>query len=122
MRTITHLSAGSLPRPLGLASKLMYTYVRNTLQIPFYEGLIEHPLPGFPAQYKGRPRVTIGTGISKIYESVRSGGIHEVVMDCVRSIGAEDSASHELVNGEKTLNGIQSTYKWSPGLERSAEC
>jgi phenylalanine ammonia-lyase len=61
---------------LGSASKSLYRFVRRDLNVPFHCGLLEHPTidsktPGVPQ----RPRKTIGSWISIIYEAIRDGRI-----------------------------------------------
>lgn len=62
---------------LGSASRSLYRFVRRDLGIPFHCGVVEHPAidgltdPGVPR----RPRRTIGSWISIIYEAIRDGRI-----------------------------------------------
>ncbi|KAJ5218915.1 uncharacterized protein N7498_001014 [Penicillium cinerascens] len=61
---------------LGSSSKSLYRFVRRDLNVPFHCGLLEHPtidskIAGVPQ----RPRKTIGSWISIIYEAIRDGRI-----------------------------------------------
>ena len=70
---------------LGDASKKMYTFVRQKLGVPFHQGLVEHPSGKDGAEnfINGRPKRIIGSWISIIYESLRSGKMHDTTMSCV---------------------------------------
>ena len=68
---------------LGCASKRLYTFVRDELQVPFHQGLVEHPGRNHGAQINGRPRKTIGSWISIIYGAIRDGRISKVMFDVV---------------------------------------
>ncbi len=69
---------------LGHGSKSLYHFVRNELAIPFHEGLIEHPVSANDQEntLNGRPKLTIGSWVSKIYMSLRSGELHKSLMLC----------------------------------------
>ena len=62
---------------LGAASRRMYAYVRNDLQVPFNRGLADRPQPGNGMK-------TIGSNISVIYEAMRSGRLYGPVLDCLK--------------------------------------
>jgi phenylalanine ammonia-lyase len=57
---------------LGKATKQCYDFVRNTLGVPFHRGLVEQPQPG-DTELDGRPKKTIGSWVSIVYEAVRDG-------------------------------------------------
>ncbi|KAI9797341.1 MAG: hypothetical protein M1833_005520 [Piccolia ochrophora] len=87
---------------LGAASKRMYTFVRNELQVPFHRGLIDHPTPirhnpdgkgpspteqPIPAETaSGDRKVTIGTHITAIYATMKDGRLYVPVMECLRGV------------------------------------
>lgn len=66
---------------LGASSKPLYRFVRRELQIPFHCGVVEHPaidaqtVPDVPR----RPRRTIGSWISVIYEAIRDGRVQRAL-------------------------------------------
>ncbi|MCJ1366878.1 hypothetical protein MMC16_006009 [Acarospora aff. strigata] len=72
---------------LGQASKIMYSYVREELGVPFHQGIVEHPLPSNrdDGLLYGREKKTIGGWISIIYEALRAGDIHRPIMTCIES-------------------------------------
>lgn len=112
---------------LGLGSRAIYTYVRETLKVPLHRGLQDHPEPHSmfsPDDWKKR---TIGSNISIIYEALRSGVMHEPLMKCLEECvinesghretstadfngwngfrnGTPNTTSNEM-NGEETRNG-----------------
>ncbi|KAJ5677898.1 uncharacterized protein N7477_003531 [Penicillium maclennaniae] len=61
---------------LGPASKSLYCFVRRDLNVPFHCGLLEHPtIDSKTPDVPQRPRKTIGSWISIIYEAIRDGRI-----------------------------------------------
>nr|QJQ82465.1 BisK [Biscogniauxia sp.] len=76
---------------LGKATKLCYDFVRHTLGVPFHRGLVEQPQPG-DTELDGRPKKTIGSWVSIIYEAVRDGRLID------RILGDQ----HGLANANKT--------------------
>jgi phenylalanine ammonia-lyase len=81
---------------LGDASRRLYNFVRLDLEVPFHKGLIDHPRRIAPAERlkasnsKG-DKANIGSRISVIYQSLRSGKLSEVLMACLA-----DSAKSEM--------------------------
>jgi phenylalanine ammonia-lyase len=73
---------------LGAASKRMYKFVREELQVPFHRGLQDYPTANsakagdtFPSTDK---RVAnVGTWISTIYEALRDGKLIPPVLQCL---------------------------------------
>jgi phenylalanine ammonia-lyase len=73
---------------LGAASKRMYKFVREELQVPFHRGLQDYPISNnakaggtFPSTDK---RVAnVGTWISTIYEALRDGKLMLPVLQCL---------------------------------------
>ncbi|KAI4087019.1 MAG: hypothetical protein LQ344_007076 [Seirophora lacunosa] len=91
------------PEYLGLASRKMYLYVRETLKVPFHRGLEDHPTPQEPTAPDGRRKRTIGSWISVIYESLRDGEMPQQLMDCLSEAGlvpAEDSPPFAAEQGK----------------------
>lgn len=86
---------------LGAASKALYRFVRRELGIPFHCGVVEHPtidgltVPGVPH----RPRKTIGSWISIIYEAIRDGRIRKPL-----------DMDHAQANGNGQSNGNGSAH------------
>ncbi|KAI9806588.1 MAG: hypothetical protein M1825_006045 [Sarcosagium campestre] len=82
-------------RPLlGAGSLALYTFVRQTLGVPFHRGLEDHPLPrDDPAtsltngETKHRQKATIGTRVSAIYAAIKDNRLYAPVMDCLRRSG-----------------------------------
>jgi phenylalanine ammonia-lyase len=62
---------------LGPAAKALYHFVRRDLEVPFHCGIGEHPTcdTEAAADVPHRPRKTIGSWISIIYDAVRDGRI-----------------------------------------------
>lgn len=69
---------------LGHGSAIMYSYVRNSLNVPLHKGLVEHP--AYPACSRDgvdiakTEKLTIGNRISKIYAALRSGQMCAVLV------------------------------------------
>ncbi|PNY26851.1 Phenylalanine/tyrosine ammonia-lyase [Tolypocladium capitatum] len=66
---------------LGDGSAQLYTWVRSTLDVPLHCGIDDDPL--YNAQ-KGLPtedKKTIGSWVSAVYESLRTGGLMDAVME-----------------------------------------
>ncbi|KAK8052185.1 hypothetical protein PG993_003570 [Apiospora rasikravindrae] len=71
---------------LGSASKRMYEFVRKELQVPFLdEG---HMLAGVQdlADRDESQAPSVGMYVTKVYESMRSGKLYEVVMECLSDV------------------------------------
>ncbi|KAK5311157.1 hypothetical protein LTR93_011814 [Exophiala xenobiotica] len=70
---------------LGHGTQSIYRFVRGELRVPFYRGLDENmelPLNGS----LGRPKRTIGSWISIIYEAVRDGRLAGEVMRTLENL------------------------------------
>lgn len=79
---------------LGPASKALYSFVRRDLGVPFHCGIWEHPTTDAQAAagMPQRPRKTIGSWISIIYESIRDGRIRQPLRaDQCGANGSSDS-------------------------------
>lgn len=74
--TPTHLSRGS---------RLLYDFVRNDLQVPLHKGLVEHPTANKSSpegiQIPLNDRYIIGKQVSTIYQAIRDGKIHNVLVE-----------------------------------------
>ncbi|KAJ6072947.1 hypothetical protein N7467_011032 [Penicillium canescens] len=64
---------------LGPAAKALYSFVRRDLDVPFHCGIGEHPTcdTEAAADVPPRPRKTVGSWISIIYDAVRDGRIRQ---------------------------------------------
>ncbi|KAJ5155742.1 hypothetical protein N7492_008545 [Penicillium capsulatum] len=62
------------------SSKILYTFVRDTLGVPIHRGVVDHPTydSGEPAAGKKM----IGTNINAIYSALRSGGFADILSEC----------------------------------------
>ncbi|KAJ6008234.1 hypothetical protein N7540_012210 [Penicillium herquei] len=67
---------------LGAGSKIIYRAVRHDLQVPFHQGFIEHPTAE-SATLNGRPKKSVGSWISIIYQALRNGDLHKPLMQWV---------------------------------------
>ncbi|KAL8866541.1 MAG: hypothetical protein Q9174_006243, partial [Haloplaca sp. 1 TL-2023] len=68
---------------LGLGSRTMYTYVREKLKVPLHQGLKDNPEPHDMPGSDGSRKRTIGSNIATIYQALRSGAMHQSLVDCV---------------------------------------
>jgi phenylalanine ammonia-lyase len=73
---------------LGAASKRMYKFVREELQIPFHRGLQDYPVSNSPEAGGTFPSsdervANTGTWISTIYEALRDGKLMIPVLRCL---------------------------------------
>ncbi|KAL9579716.1 MAG: hypothetical protein Q9212_004941 [Teloschistes hypoglaucus] len=95
------------PEFLGQAAKKMYIFVRERLRVPFHRGLEDHPTPRQPVSADGTKKQTIGSHISVIYESLRSGEMHEPLMDCLVQGGLTPvEAEDKLSTHSSKRNGV----------------
>ncbi|KAL8670444.1 MAG: hypothetical protein Q9168_005025 [Polycauliona sp. 1 TL-2023] len=93
---------------LGNASKRMYLFVRKDLGVPFHKGLEDHPTVQEPLAADGSRKKTIGSWIGVIYESLRSGEMHEPLMECLAEGGLVEGVSlvgEEGVGTELNMDG-----------------
>lgn len=87
---------------LGSAARKMYVYVRQVLKVPFHKGLEDHPTPIRRVPEEAEAKRTIGSWISIIYESLRSGELHAAVMEALiekESIGYIDNPIQKSTSG-----------------------
>ncbi|CAO2650495.1 Nn.00g017870.m01.CDS01 [Neocucurbitaria sp. VM-36] len=100
------------PAYLGNGTKVLYHFVREKLQVPLHRGLIEHPVAGAKDgnMIDGRPKKTIGSWVSIIYEAVRSGELYAEILEFLGGeCGRGESNGHgkmQKTNG--TSNGVGS--------------
>lgn len=99
---------------LGSASRRMYRFVREQLSIPFLrETTIRTPEPelvdakaiGGDAQNRGsetRETPTVGSLMTAVYQSMRSGELYGAVMDCL----VEETTGEKLGNGNDQAKEI----------------
>ena len=80
---------------LGAASSRLYSFVRRDLKVPFHKGLIDRP-------QNGKEEKIIGSNISIIHDSMRSGGLHKVVLGCLRSDSRADRVGERSEFGDVT--------------------
>ncbi|CAI6341024.1 unnamed protein product [Periconia digitata] len=103
-----YIKSGNASKFLGRASKLLYTFVREDLNVPMHRGIIDHPTPaswdvvgeGAADDDEQWRRKTVGHWISVIHEAIKSGRIMHVVGKCRAEGGsAEVSLLHQEKNG-----------------------
>ncbi|KAI0521699.1 phenylalanine ammonia-lyase [Xylaria bambusicola] len=77
------------PDYLGQGTKVLYTFVREHLGVPLHRGLVEHPLADDPSGnvIDGRPKRTIGSWVSLIYEAVRDGSLYGAMFHYLETTG-----------------------------------
>lgn len=71
---------------LGGASKKMYVFVREELQVPFLDEA--HVLAGVEELETGdeATQPSVGMYVTRVYESMRSGKLYEVVSECLSEV------------------------------------
>ena len=97
---------------LGSASRRMYAFIRDELSVPFMRiEAIATPYaePSGPQLNGNKPHAldldeeppTMGTYMTAIYQSMRSGALYSVVVDCLREVpqGSQDGKSQSLGAG-----------------------
>jgi len=75
------------PKYLGQGSSVLYTFVRENLDVPFHRGLVDDPtyvlqdgaIPSVPPQQ----RQTIGSQISRICDAISTGALHRPLIASV---------------------------------------
>lgn len=88
---------------LGQGTRRLYEFVRGSLGVPMHRGLVEHPTPRDVDgnMLDGRPKKTIGSWISIVYEAICGGRVHDEVMRCI-----EDSGFLEIASASSNTNGF----------------
>jgi phenylalanine ammonia-lyase len=67
----------STPKYLAVATRKLYCWVRQKLQVPLHRGLVDHP--GFKSDGCGKK--TIGSYITEIYLAIKGLSFTEVLQD-----------------------------------------
>ncbi|OIW34307.1 phenylalanine ammonia-lyase [Coniochaeta ligniaria NRRL 30616] len=83
---------------LGRGTKVAYMFVRDRLGVPMHQGLVEHPIADDPDGnvIDGRPKKTIGSWVSMIYEAVRDGSLGDEVCGFLAAeAGGGSSSVHQ---------------------------
>lgn len=84
---------------LGEGTKIMYNFLRDQLGVPMHRGLVEQPVAGAADgnMIDGRPKKTIGSWVSLVYEAVRTGSFSDVMLEFVRaSRSVSTPANHKI--------------------------
>lgn len=101
------------PASLGRGANTVYTFIRHDLGVPFHRGLSEYPRSDIDTQ-DGRERRNIGSWISVIHASIRSGRLYRCILDLKREEGhAEPNGVNGGATTEKSelVNGAGTTLK-----------
>ncbi|KAK5626695.1 hypothetical protein RRF57_002410 [Xylaria bambusicola] len=82
------------PEYLGQGTKVLYYFVRDHLDVPMHRGQVEHPGADDPTGnvIDGRPKRTIGSWVSLIYEAIRDGSLYDAMfhyLETTSMLGAE---------------------------------
>ncbi|KAM3499738.1 hypothetical protein MY10362_007019 [Beauveria mimosiformis] len=106
-------------RFLGDGTKVMYLFVREQLGVPMHRGLVEHPVAGAADgnMIDGRPKKTIGSWVSIIYEAIRAGSFSDAMLEFV-------DASTDVkwgANGKQYNNGAQANGNQNGRLPNSSQ-
>ena len=121
---------------IGIVPRALYRKVRHDLGVPFHQGLVEHP--GTEASIvQGntvRPRKTVGSWISIIYEALLDGRIYEALYDnsyqdakglCSDSIGdsfpVSDTGNGFVMNAERCSCNGTSEPAWNGHEARASK-
>lgn len=108
---------------LGQTTRRCYKFVRCDLGVPFHQGLVEQPQPGGDAELDGRPKRTIGSWVSILYEAVRDGRLIDHIFSESREInrrdGPDDDADPD--GSDKGSLGTSSTAAWIEASVAKAE-
>jgi phenylalanine ammonia-lyase len=93
------------PEYLGQGTRMVYLFVREHLSVPLHRGLVEHPIAGDPDgnMINGRPKKTIGSWVSKIYEAVRDGSLYAEMFRFLETNGSKIREAH--------VNGVDNSSK-----------
>lgn len=78
----TSVSPNASPS-LGAAAKRVYDFVRGELKVPF---VTEALVSGNVQDDSGRVSPSVGQYNTVVYDSIRSGGLHNVVADCIQAV------------------------------------
>ncbi|KAM7192868.1 phenylalanine ammonia-lyase [Naviculisporaceae sp. PSN 640] len=97
----------STERHLGVGSRALYRKIRHELGVPFHQGVVEHPGTEDHIVYDGetrRPRKTIGSWISVIYQALLDGRIYEALYSGEATLGKKEMTNSHA-NGHADGNG-----------------
>lgn len=86
-----YLAAPDATPFIGVASKRLYKFVRNELQVPFHRGLVDHPTFYHTAEERLKLKNT-GSQIGIIHEALRDERLLEPLMGCMKDAFKDDSA------------------------------
>ncbi|KAJ6125080.1 hypothetical protein N7471_012397 [Penicillium samsonianum] len=91
---------------LGQGTQAVYLFIREKLGVPLHRGLVEHPVAGDKQGniIDGRPKKTIGSWVSIIYEAVRDGSLYAEVFQFLEASGGVSVSGG--TNGTKAANGL----------------
>jgi phenylalanine ammonia-lyase len=85
-----YLKSPNATEYLGAASKRMYIFVREELQVPLHRGLSDHPVTMDKSDSEqgkdlghDKPKANTGSRISVIYQAMRNGRISVPIMECL---------------------------------------
>lgn len=92
---------------LGTASKCMYKFVREDLDVPFHRGLCDHPIVK-AGEEKGRKLKNTGTQISIIYEALKDERLVVPVMACLKEALGQGSATAPATTSQNVMK-VQQT-------------
>jgi len=82
----TDVSPNASPS-LGLAAKKVYDFVRGELKVPL---ITEALVSGDIEEASGGVSPSVGQYNTVVYEAIRSGRLHDVVIDCVKAAQGDD--------------------------------
>ncbi|KID74515.1 phenylalanine ammonia-lyase, partial [Metarhizium brunneum ARSEF 3297] len=104
---------------IGIGPRALYMKIRHDLGVPFHQGLVEHPVSqGKDERIQGktaRPRKTIGSWVSIIYEALLEGKIYDAIYRCLPR-EAENAASNvSITNADHTTDCCRNTEKMRAG-------
>ncbi|PYI02052.1 phenylalanine ammonia-lyase [Aspergillus sclerotiicarbonarius CBS 121057] len=94
---------------LGEGTKAIYRFVRETLGVPMHRGLVEHPIAADRSVnvIDGRPKKTIGSWVSIIYEAVRDGSLYAEVFRYLQGTDITPGSGNEsspVLGAQKPAN------------------
>ncbi|GIJ92606.1 hypothetical protein Asppvi_001884 [Aspergillus pseudoviridinutans] len=73
------------PQYLSERTGRVYRFVREQLQVPFHQGIQDHPTIGTKDDGEG-PKRTIGTYVSRIYAAIRSEDMARLLLDVMEGL------------------------------------
>lgn len=95
----TFLKKPPTKKYMGKGSKVIYLLVREELAIPMNRGLVDHPLPPYPGEPGSSEKRTIGSYVSRIYESIRDGKLFERFATACKELGLDDAGPNGVHHG-----------------------